>query len=131
MRLQVSKTKNAASFYVVQSIYDRKTKKRSNIIVEKLGTYEMLKEQYPDQDPYEWAKKYVETLNEEEKKQKEPSLQMSFSPSEPIAMEKKYGITEAVCSSRRCIISSSCRLYAGKFKKDIASTIHSMRSSAN
>lgn len=89
MRLQVSKTKNAASFYVVQSIYDRKTKKRSNIIVEKLGTYEMLKEQYPDQDPYEWAKKYVETLNEEEKKQKEPSLQMSFSPSEPIAMEKK------------------------------------------
>ena len=37
MRLQVSKTKNAASFYVVKSVYENK--RHSSRIVEKLGTY--------------------------------------------------------------------------------------------
>lgn len=64
MRLQIIKSKNAQSLYVVKSIYHNK--KRTNKVVEKLGTYEKLK-QTLDEDPIEWAKKYVEKLNEQEK----------------------------------------------------------------
>ena len=38
MRLKVSKSKNAASFYVIKSIYNKKTKSNTSKIVEKLGT---------------------------------------------------------------------------------------------
>ena len=65
MRLQVSKTKNAASFYVVKSVY--LYGKRTNKVVEKLGTYEELKEKLGDKDPYEWAEEYVKNLNRLEK----------------------------------------------------------------
>ena len=64
MRLQIIKSKNAQSLYVVKSVYHNK--KRTNKVVEKLGTYEKLKHTL-DEDPIEWAKKYVEKLNEQEK----------------------------------------------------------------
>ena len=64
MRLQIIKSKNAQSLYVVKSVYHNK--KRTNKVVEKLGTYEKLK-QTLNEDPIEWAKKYVEKLNEQEK----------------------------------------------------------------
>lgn len=41
MRLQINRSKNAASLYIVESTYDR-NKKRSNRIVKKLGTLEEL-----------------------------------------------------------------------------------------
>ena len=41
MRLQIVKSKNAESFYVIKSFYHNK--KRSNKIVEKLGTLKELK----------------------------------------------------------------------------------------
>ena len=41
MRLQTSESKNATSFYVTKSVYNKGT--RSTKIVEKLGTYEELK----------------------------------------------------------------------------------------
>jgi hypothetical protein len=40
MRLQISRTKNAASFYVVKSVYA--DGKRTNKVHKKLGTYEEL-----------------------------------------------------------------------------------------
>ena len=64
MRLQIIKSKNAQSLYVVKSVYHNK--KRTNKVVEKLGTYDKLK-QTLNEDPIEWAKKYVEKLNEQEK----------------------------------------------------------------
>ena len=64
MRLSVSKSKNATSFYVIKSIYV--DGKRSSKVVEKLGTEVQLRERYPDQDPFEWARAYVEALNREE-----------------------------------------------------------------
>lgn len=64
MRLQIVKSKNAQSFYVVKSVYHNK--KRTNKVVEKLGTYESLKKTL-DSDPIEWAKNYVSELNEKEK----------------------------------------------------------------
>jgi len=67
MRLKVSKSKNAASLYVIKSIYNSKTQKNSSVIVEKLGTEAELREKLNGQDPYEWAKEYIEKLNKEEK----------------------------------------------------------------
>lgn len=64
MRLQIIKSKNAQSLYVVKSVYHNK--KRTNKVVEKLGTYENLKETL-NEDPIKWAKKYVENLNQQEK----------------------------------------------------------------
>lgn len=64
MRLQIVKSKNAQSLYVVKTVYNNK--KRTNKVIEKLGTYENLrKELYPN-EPIEWAKKYVEELNKQE-----------------------------------------------------------------
>ena len=64
MRLQIVKSKNAQSLYVVKTVYSNK--KRTNKVIEKLGTYENLRKKlYPD-EPIEWAKKYVEELNKQE-----------------------------------------------------------------
>ena len=52
MRLKVSKTKNAASLYVIKSTYENKV--NSSKIVETLGTYKELKEKLNGRDPYEW-----------------------------------------------------------------------------
>lgn len=64
MRLQIVKSKNAQSLYVVKSIYHNK--KRTNKVIEKLGTYENLKKVL-NEDPIIWAKKYVDELNLKEK----------------------------------------------------------------
>lgn len=82
MRLQISKSKNSASFYVVKSIY--LDGKRTNKIAEKLGTYEELKEKLNNRDPYEWAKEYVENLNRLEKDNKQPDVIAKYSPSKII-----------------------------------------------
>ena len=78
MRLQISKTKNAESFYVVRSVYDKG--KRTNIIYEKLGTLPQVKEKAGSQDPYEWANAYVAELNRKEKESVESTLMVPFSP---------------------------------------------------
>ncbi|MDQ2088218.1 IS1634 family transposase [Herbivorax sp. ANBcel31] len=78
MRLQISKTKNAASFYVVKSVYTNG--KRTNKIVEKLGTYEELRVKLDDRDPYKWAKEYVAELNRLEKEGREPDVIAKYSP---------------------------------------------------
>ncbi|MDA3847562.1 MAG: IS1634 family transposase [Vallitaleaceae bacterium] len=70
MRLKVSKSKNAASLYVIKSIYDPKTQSNTSVVVEKLGTETKLREKLDGQDPYEWAREYIDKLNEEEKAQK-------------------------------------------------------------
>lgn len=64
MRLQIVKSKNAQSLYVVKSVYHNK--KRTNKVVEKLGTYENLKKSLAPEDPIQWAKRYVDNLNKQE-----------------------------------------------------------------
>ena len=78
MRLQISQTKNAASFYVVKSVYANG--KRTNKIHEKLGTYEELKAKLGNRDPYEWAEEYVAELNRVEKEGREPDVIARYSP---------------------------------------------------
>lgn len=63
MRLQVVESKNAASLYIVKSIYENG--KRSSKVVEKLGTYEELAKIH--KDPIAWGKAYAKKLTEAEK----------------------------------------------------------------
>ena len=64
MRLQISKSKNAESFYVIRSVYEKG--KRTTMVYEKLGTLQEVKEKARGADPYIWAKAYVEALNKKE-----------------------------------------------------------------
>ncbi|MFC4805609.1 hypothetical protein, partial [Filifactor villosus] len=70
MRLKVSESKNAKSLYVIKSVYNPKTKSNTSKVVEKLGTYKELCEKLNGQDPIEWAKQYIEELNQKEKESK-------------------------------------------------------------
>ncbi len=70
MRLKVSKSKNAASFYVIKSIYNPDTQKNTSVVVEKLGTETELRKKLDGRDPYEWAKEYIDELNRFEKENK-------------------------------------------------------------
>lgn len=81
MRLSISKSKNAASLYVIKSIYDKG--KRTTKIVEKLGTYDELKEKLNGEDPIEWANKYIEELNKKEKEENR-EVMVKYSPSKVI-----------------------------------------------
>ena len=69
MRLKVTKSKNAASLYVINSVYNPKTQSNTSKIVEKLGTEAELREKLNGVDPYEWAKEYIHKLNQKEKEQ--------------------------------------------------------------
>jgi len=71
MRLKVSRSKNSASLYVTKTVYV--DKKERTLTVEKLGTEKELREKLNGQNPYEWAKNYIEKLN---KKEREESRQV-------------------------------------------------------
>jgi len=88
MRLKVSKSKNAASLYVIKSIYNSKTQSNSSVIVEKLGTEAELREKLNGQDPYEWAKSYIDELNEKEKEDNS-KVMVQYSPTKLIAKDKQ------------------------------------------
>lgn len=81
MRLQVVKSKNAASLYVVKSIYT--DGKRTSKVVEKLGTYDSLLQNLNGQDPIEWANEYIAELNRKEKEQTREIL-IKYSPTKTI-----------------------------------------------
>ncbi|WP_028308507.1 IS1634 family transposase [Desulfitibacter alkalitolerans] len=86
MRLQIVSSKNAASFYVVKSIYENG--KRSSKVVEKLGTYADLHKKLNGEDPVEWANKYVEELNKKEKEEKREVL-VKYSPTKLIKKDEQ------------------------------------------
>ena len=86
MRLQIIKSKNAQSLYVVKSTYENK--KRSNKVVEKLGTYKELQQKVAPEDPIEWAKRYVEELNEKEKNGTREII-VKYSPTKSIEKNKQ------------------------------------------
>ena len=77
MRLSISKSKNSTSLYVIKSTY--KNGVHSSEVVEKLGTVKELEKKLNGQDPIEWAKKYIEELNQKEKEEKREVL-VRYSP---------------------------------------------------
>ncbi len=83
MRLKITKSKNAASLYVIKSTYSNGV--HSSKIVEKLGTEKDLREQLGGADPYEWAKAYIEKLNQAEKENARKVV-FDLSPSKQISM---------------------------------------------
>ena len=83
MRLQISKTKNAASYYVIKTVYSNG--KKMNKIQEKLGTEKELKEKLVDVDVEQWARAYVEEINRLELENKEPDVIAKYSPSKIIS----------------------------------------------
>lgn len=87
MRLSISKSKNAASLYVIKSIYE--SGKRSTKVVEKLGTFAELQQKLNGQDPIEWAKSYIEELNKKEKEQSREVI-VKYSPSKVISKDKQH-----------------------------------------
>ena len=82
MRLSLVKSKNAIQFYVIKSFRDSNGKNTSKII-EKLGNLKEVTKKANGQDPVQWAKEYINTLNEKEKNE---SLDIiaKFSPSTQI-----------------------------------------------
>ncbi|WP_286008901.1 IS1634 family transposase, partial [Methanobrevibacter woesei] len=82
MRLSLVKSKNAIQFYVIKSFRNSNGKNTSKII-EKLGNLEEVTKKANGQDPVQWAKEYIDTLNEKEKNE---SLDIiaKFSPSTQI-----------------------------------------------
>lgn len=87
MRLKVTKSKNAASLYVIKSTY--KNGKHSSKIVEKLGTYDDLLKKLDGRDPYEWAKEYIKQLNQKEKEETK-KVMVQFSPTKQIQKEEQH-----------------------------------------
>ena len=86
MTLTLSKSKNATSLYVTKCIY--KDGRRSSKVIERLGTEDELRRKLCGQDPIEWAKKYIEELNRQEK---EGQLQIivKYSPTKLIAKNER------------------------------------------
>lgn len=82
MRLQISRSKNAASLYVIKTTYTNG--KEHTQIVEKLGTYDELLKKLNGQDPIEWAKKYIGELNQKELEENREVI-VKYSPSRVIA----------------------------------------------
>jgi len=87
MRLQISKSKNSASLYVIKTVYNNG--KEQTKIVEKLGTYDELKEKLDGQDPIDWAKKYIESLNKKELEENRDVL-VKCSPSKLINKDEQH-----------------------------------------
>ena len=84
MRLQLSKTKNATSLYIVKSTYD-KNGKRSNKVVKKLGTLAALS--LTHEDPIAWGKEVARKMTEQEKEDRAP-ITVTYDPTELIAADR-------------------------------------------
>ena len=82
MRLSLVKSKNAIQFYVIKSFRNSNGKNTSKII-EKLGNLEEVTKKANGQDPVQWAKEYIDTLNEKEKNEALDII-AKFSPSTQI-----------------------------------------------
>ena len=65
MRLSITNNKNSSSFYVIKSVTVEG--KRTSKVIERLGNYEEVKIKANGEDPIVWAKKYIDSLNKQEK----------------------------------------------------------------
>ena len=95
MRLSISRSKNATSFYVKEdvTIDGRRTSK----IIEKLGTAAELEQKLGGRDPEEWAKEYVAELNRLEKEGREPDVIAKYSPSTLIKKGEQRSFNGGIC----------------------------------
>ena len=78
MRLSMSKSPNATSYYVIRDY--GKGANRSSKIVEKLGTDKEIRARLGVDDPVAWARAYIAELNRKEKEGTEPDVIAKYSP---------------------------------------------------
>lgn len=83
MRLRVTKCKNTDIFYVIKTIYVNGKQKTKTI--ERIGNTNEVKQKSNGEDPYTWAKKYVDELN---KKEQEGTRQILIKKSQTKLIEK-------------------------------------------
>jgi len=84
MRLQVSKSKNAESFYIIKSFRDKESRKATSKVVEKLGTRKELEEKLgTDVDLVLWGRERARELTRKEKEQSRKVL-VSYSPTKQL-----------------------------------------------
>lgn len=88
MKLQVTKSKNAASFYITKSVYVPEEKRYTSVVVEHLGTEADLRERLNGEDPYEWGRNYAKELTLKEKEEKKQVI-AKFSPQKRIPKNKR------------------------------------------
>lgn len=69
MKVCISKSKNTTIYYLSKSI--RIGNRTTTKTIEKIGTYDEIKEKCGDMEPLEWAKKYAAKRSEEEKAAKQ------------------------------------------------------------
>jgi hypothetical protein len=81
MKLQISKSKNAASYYATKSICI--DGKHTSKVVEKIGTHEEILKRSGGKDPEEWAREYVAELTRKEKEEKSDVI-VKYSPRKTI-----------------------------------------------
>lgn len=123
MRLSISKSKNSISLYVIKSTYENGV--HSSKIVEKLGTYDELKRKLDDQDPIEWAKKYIEKLNRDEKEDNRDVI-VKYSQSKLIQKGKQHSFNGGYLFLQQIyyelgldkLSTSICRKYKFTFNLD-------------
>lgn len=83
MRLRVTECKNTDIFYVIKTIYVNGKQKTKTI--ERIGNTNEVKQKSNGEDPYTWAKKYVDELN---KKEQEGTRQILIKKSQTQLIEK-------------------------------------------
>lgn len=120
MRLQISKTKNAASYYVIKTVYSNG--KKMNKIQEKLGTEKELKEKLGDVDVEQWARAYVEEINRLELENKEPDVIAKYSPSKIISKNENRSFNAGYLFLERIYhelgIHKICKDISNRYKFD-------------
>ena len=126
VRLQISRTKNAASLYVVKSTYI--DGKHSSKIVEKLGTVAELEKKLNGRDPLEWAKEYIAEMTRLEKEQKREIL-IKYSPAKQIPKGEQRSFNGGYLFLQRIYhaleLNKICALIANKhnFEYDLNSIL--------
>ncbi len=87
MRLNITKSKNSECFYIIKSVTING--KRTSKIIEKLGNLNEVRFKAKGQDPYVWAKNYVQLLNKEEKENSN-DLIIRLSKTKKLKKNKQY-----------------------------------------
>ncbi|MFA7065078.1 MAG: IS1634 family transposase [Bacilli bacterium] len=86
MRLKTTESKNFKFYYIIKDI--NKNGKRTTMIVERLGTFDNIKQRAGETNPNTWLKEYIGKLNAEEKENKRKLIK-TYSPFKQININKQ------------------------------------------
>lgn len=87
MKLTITKSKNSTCFYVQKSVR-KPDGKVTTVTVEKLGNLDAVKTRANGQDPFVWARNYVEELNRLQYEEKK-SILLSYNPTKLIGKDEQ------------------------------------------